>query len=59
MYIPFSMPRIAGNISPGFANALFYITISEVFTVGTRNYHTFGIGSFIARATAQGDIGSI
>ena len=59
LYIPFSMPRIAGNISPSFANALFYITISEVFKVGTGNYHTFGIGSFIAQATAQGDIGSI
>ena len=50
------MPRIAGNIFPSFANALFYITVSEVFTVGAGNYETFGIGSVIAHMTTHGDL---
>jgi NitT/TauT family transport system permease protein len=59
LYVPFSMPRIAGNIFPSFANALFFITVSEVFTVGTSAYQTFGIGALIAQTTAQGDFGSL
>jgi NitT/TauT family transport system permease protein len=59
LYIPYSMPRIAGNIFPSFANALFFITVSEVFTVGTRDYQTFGIGALIAKTTAQGDFASL
>jgi NitT/TauT family transport system permease protein len=55
LYIPFSIPRIAGNIFPSFSDALFYITVSEVFTVGSSSYQTFGIGTIIAQLTAHGD----
>ena len=55
LYIPFSIPRIAGNIFPSFADALFYITVSEVFTAGPGNYKAFGIGTIISQLTAQGD----
>ncbi|MGP6220493.1 ABC transporter permease subunit [Caldiplasma sukawensis] len=44
IYIPFSLPRIAANIFPSFADAFFYITVSEVFSVGANTYETFGIG---------------
>ncbi|MFY9797593.1 MAG: ABC transporter permease subunit, partial [Candidatus Nitrosopolaris sp.] len=56
LYIPFSIPRIAGNIFPSFSDALFYITVSEVFTVGSSSYQTFGIGTLIAQLTAHGDL---
>jgi NitT/TauT family transport system permease protein len=56
LYIPFSIPRIAGNIFPSFADALFYITVSEVFTAGPGNYQTFGIGTIISQLTAHGDL---
>ncbi|AWR96411.1 ABC transporter permease subunit [Acidianus sulfidivorans JP7] len=55
LYIPFSIPRIAANLLPSFADALFYITVSEVFTVGTHQYQVFGIGALISIYTAEGD----
>ncbi|ESQ26876.1 MAG: hypothetical protein OSP8Acid_00770, partial [uncultured Acidilobus sp. OSP8] len=45
LYIPFSVPRIAVNLMPSFADAYFYITVSEVFSVGATSYHVFGIGT--------------
>jgi NitT/TauT family transport system permease protein len=59
LYIPFSIPRIAGNIFPSFSDALFYITVSEVFTVGSSSYQTFGIGTIIAQLTAHGDLNGV
>ena len=47
LYIPFSMPKIAANLIPSFTDAFFYITVSEVFIVGTNSFHVFGIGSII------------
>lgn len=55
LYIPYSIPRIAANLVPSFANGIFYITVSEVFSVGTQTYQVFGIGSLIADYTAEGD----
>ena len=54
LYIPFSIPRIAANLIPSFADAMFYITVSEVFSVGNSNYAVFGIGSLISRLTTLG-----
>ncbi len=47
LYIPFSIPRIAANLIPSFTDGFFYITVSEVFIVGTTSFHVFGIGSLI------------
>ncbi|QIW23459.1 ABC transporter permease subunit [Sulfolobus sp. S-194] len=55
LYIPFSIPRIAANLIPSFADALFYITVSEVFAVGTHTYQVFGIGTVIANLVSEGD----
>ncbi|MFP3162515.1 MAG: ABC transporter permease subunit [Acidianus hospitalis] len=55
LYIPFSVPRIAANLIPSFADALFYITVSEVFSIGTKCYEVPGIGTLIAQYTAEGD----
>jgi len=54
-YIPFSVPRIAANLFPSLADGFFYITVSEVLSVGTTSYSTFGIGTVIDRFSSQGD----
>ena len=48
LYIPHSIPRVTSNLFSSFADAFFYISVSEVFTVGVRTYQTFGIGTLIA-----------
>jgi NitT/TauT family transport system permease protein len=55
VYIPYSIPRIASNLLPSFSDGLFYITVSEVFSVGNSEYSVFGIGSLIASFTASGN----
>jgi len=54
LYIPFSVPRIAANLMPSFADAYFYITVSEVFSVGATSYHVFGIGTLISSYVSEG-----
>ncbi|MCY0859568.1 MAG: ABC transporter permease subunit [Sulfolobaceae archaeon] len=54
LYIPYSMPRIAANLIPSFADAFFYITVSEVFSIGTSAYHVFGIGAILAELVSEG-----
>ncbi|ACP49765.1 binding-protein-dependent transport systems inner membrane component [Sulfolobus islandicus Y.N.15.51] len=53
LYIPYSWPRIAANLIPSFADAIFYITVSEVFSIGSSSYHVFGIGTLIGEFTAS------
>lgn len=55
LYIPHSIPRITSNIFSSFADAFFYISVSEIFTVGVKQYSTFGVGTIIALATEAGD----
>jgi len=56
LYVPYSLPKIAANLFPSFADALFYITVSEVFSIGTKTYTVFGIGSLIAGLVASGNM---
>ncbi|MEM3353674.1 MAG: ABC transporter permease subunit, partial [Saccharolobus sp.] len=53
LYIPYSWPRIAANLIPSFADAFFYITVSEIFAIGTSSYHVFGIGTLISEYTSS------
>jgi NitT/TauT family transport system permease protein len=59
LYIPHSIPRISSNIFSSFADAFFYISVSEIFSITVQGqpivYKTFGIGTFIAIATQKGD----
>jgi len=54
LYIPYSIPRIAANLFPSFADGLFYIMVSEVFSVGVHTYQAFGIGTLLAGYMAMG-----
>jgi NitT/TauT family transport system permease protein len=56
LYIPFSIPRIVANVYPSFASALFYITVSEVFSIGNTSFSSFGIGSEIYYFSVNNDI---
>jgi len=56
VYIPFSMPRIAANLLPSFSDGMFYITVSEVFSVGVHTYQTFGIGAVITQFMNENDL---
>ena len=55
LYIPHSIPRLTSNLFSSFADAFFYIAVSEVFIVGTTSYNTFGIGTFLAGFMQQAD----
>ncbi len=55
VYIPFSIPRIAANLFPSIADGFFYITVSEVFTVGLTTYETFGVGSTLDKYVRAGN----
>ncbi|MFG1450245.1 MAG: ABC transporter permease subunit [Thermoplasmataceae archaeon] len=55
LYIPASYNQIIANIMPSFASALFYITFSEVITVGNENYNVFGIGSLSLQYANAGE----
>ncbi len=56
IYIPFSIPRIVANLFPSISDGFFYITVSEVFTVGLTTYNTFGIGVAIDRYSRDGNM---
>lgn len=45
LYLPASFPMIVSNIMPSFASGLFYVTLSEVISVGSRSFSVFGVGS--------------
>ncbi len=55
VYIPFSIPRIATNLLPSFSDGMFYITVSEVFSIGVHTYQTFGIGAVITDFMNEGN----
>jgi len=55
-YIPASVPKIISNLPPSIASALFYITLSEVISIGGRSYSVFGIGSLSMEYVQNGTI---
>ena len=63
LFIPHSIPRITSNIFSSFADAFFYISVSEVFTAGAATASvcrggvcsTFGIGTVLARFLVTGN----
>ena len=63
LLIPHSVPRLTSNLFASFADAFFYISVSEVFTAGAATASvckggvcaTFGIGTLISRFTVSGN----
>ena len=54
LYIPYSIPRISSELIPSFTNGLFYIIVSEVFSIGSTDYKVYGIGSLIYDLSSSG-----
>ena len=59
LYLPASFSHIISNIMPSFASGLFYITLSEVISIGTSNYTVFGVGSLAVSLAAQNQFSQI
>lgn len=63
LFIPHSIPRIVSNIFSSFADAFFYISVSEVFTAGIATARvcpegvcsTFGIGTVMTELLESGN----
>jgi len=56
IYIPASIPRLVSNLSVSWAVGLFFLSSSEIISLGTTNYQLFGIGSIIAQIVESGQI---
>lgn len=56
IYIPASVPRLVANLSVSWAVGLFFLSSSEIISLGTTNYQLFGIGSIIAQIIESGQI---
>lgn len=59
MYLPASYPHIISNVMPSFSSGLFYITLSEVISIGTSNYQVFGVGSLAVNFAANDQFSQI
>jgi NitT/TauT family transport system permease protein len=67
LFVPHSIPRVTSNIFSSFADAFFYISVSEVFTAGAATASlcpggtcsTFGIGTLITQYTTSGDYAGV
>ena len=59
IYIPFSIPRIVANLFPSVSDGFFYITVSEVFTIGVTTFQTFGVGTEMQALIAAGNTNGI
>jgi len=67
LLIPHSVPRLTSNLFSSFADAFFYISVSEVFTAGAATASvcrggvcsTFGIGTLISRYTVAGNYAGV
>ncbi len=59
LYLPASYPHVISNVMPSFSSGLFYITLSEVITIGTSNYQVFGVGSLAVNYAANDQFSQI
>ncbi len=59
VYLPVSLPRLASNLQPSTANAWFFLTASEVMSVGGAEYRVFGVGSLITDLISSGDFAMV
>lgn len=59
LYLPASYSHVISNIMPSFASGLFYITLSEVISIGTSHYTVFGVGSLAVSLAADNQFSQI
>lgn len=56
IYIPASIPRLIANFSVSWAVGLFFLSASEIISLGTTSYQLLGIGSLIAQIIESGNV---
>jgi NitT/TauT family transport system permease protein len=57
--VPFGLPALIWNVMMSMAGGWFFVVLAEFVTVGQTTFALPGIGSYIARASEQGDIHAI
>jgi NitT/TauT family transport system permease protein len=57
--LPFSMPGLLWNMMMSMSGAWFFVVASEAITVGNQNITLPGIGSYVATAIAEKNLGAI
>ncbi len=57
--VPFAMPGLVWNTMLSMSGSWFFVVASEAITVGSHTWSLPGIGSFVALALQQQDIGAI
>jgi len=59
MELPYAMPGLIWNTMMSMSGGWFFVVASEAITVGNQHYTLPGIGSYIALAIEQKDLGAI
>ncbi len=57
--VPFSMPGLVWNMMMSMSGAWFFVVASEAITVGDEQITLPGIGSYVARAIQEKDLGAV
>lgn len=57
--VPFAMPGLVWNMMMSMSGGWFFVVASEAITVGSHTIHLPGIGSYVALAITQRDLGAI
>ncbi len=56
LFAPACVPRLVYNSMLSWTNGWFFLVAAEIIAVGSVKYHLPGIGSFLQRAAADGDL---
>lgn len=59
IYIPSSWPRIVGNMPISWAIGLYFLSSSEIISLGTTSYQLLGIGSIIFNLFTESDFNGL
>ena len=57
--VPFGMPALIWNMMMSMSGGWFFVVVSEAITVGNKTVTLPGVGSYIARAIEQRNVGAI
>jgi NitT/TauT family transport system permease protein len=57
--VPFAMPQLLWNMMMSMSGAWFFVVVSEAISVGNTTVALHGIGSYVAEAIAESNLGAI
>jgi NitT/TauT family transport system permease protein len=56
--VPASVPKLVYNSMVSWSNAWFFLVASEIISLGSESHELPGLGSFLVKSAAAGDIGA-